>query len=172
MRKCVLLSLAIAAFVVSGCRKKQTLEEDTEDSLCGTIRDEIWNQTGVWGERIGEGFMSNVWDIDLDGDGIKEILPFNGEGGGWWLLYNKDGTWHEVSDTPFMDASYWEVYFRHKDDLRLPRFFYKKMGTDLVSAVIFDKEKGTVTLEPFDYQAFEKLRKSGALIYEDVGQDG
>jgi hypothetical protein len=67
-----------------------------------------------------------------------------------------------------MYANVWDTYQRTNDVKNLPRFFRRSGGS--IEAVIFDREKGTVTLEPFDYQEFETLRKSGALLYEDVGQ--
>jgi len=169
MRTYVLVSLAIVALSTIGCRKKETLEEDAVNRQYAIIQAQILKGTGVWHKRAVNWSSTGAATVDLDGDGIEEILPYIGYhwGASWWLWYYKDGAWHEVSDTPFMDANVWDTYQRTNDVKNLPRFFCRDEGS--IKAVIFDKEKGTVTLEPFDRQAFDDLLKQGVLIYEGDG---
>jgi len=171
MRKSVLFCFAIA-LVASGCRdKKGTPNDDVVRRQSAIIMKEIEKGTGMWSKYnniVGFG----AGGLDIDGDGIKEILIYAREdrviqGAYWWLQYYKDGTWHLVSKTPFMQVNDWHVYYRTNDVKNLPRLF--KQSGDSAEAVIFDKEKGTVTLEPFDRQAFEDLLKQGVLIYEGDG---
>ena len=176
MNKFVLFSFSMFMFV-NGCEKNNTLDDDVVNRQSDIIRNEIRSGVGVWG-KIGTGeFLGTAWGFDFDGDGIKEILISGTYSEGkstttmWWLQYYKDGAWHEVPDTPFMYAKDWEVYYRKDDDMTLPRLF-KRDGVESVSAIFFDREKGTVTLEPFDYGEFYDLQKRKIIKpYEDVGQD-
>ena len=168
--------MAVVVLATSGCKKKETTSADVVSRQCAIIWDEIKNKTGIWGERANDASMMCVNPLDIDGDGIKEVLVHlmcRGGERGWWLLYYRDEAWHEASPAPFMHVYDWETYYRNDEAKNLPRLFYKKSGKriETVSAVIFDKEKGTVTLEPFDFQEFQDLKKRGVLIYEDAGQD-
>lgn len=178
MKKCVLLSLFIVVLAASCHRaERETRYEGFVNKQCDIIWAELRSGKGVFGEVTDAEFTRGVWAFDLDGDGCKEILAYVSygcsSGGKWWLFYYKDGIWHKASDTPFMCASYWDFYFRGDDDMTIPRLFYKKSGkrVDSASAVIFDREKGAVTLEPFDFLEFQDLKKRGLLLYEDAGQD-
>ena len=184
MRRCILLNLVIVAFISSGCGKKETLDEATINRQCDIIEGKISNRTGVVGSTEVTGIGGNVdilvgeviadsfvMPFDLDGDSIKEILVYvmldRGTGGYWWLQYYEDGAWH-LQDSYFMYANVWDIYTRKDGDNNLPRMFHRKTRSQSVSAVIFDREKGTVTLEPYDYQKFQDLKKRGLLNYEDI----
>jgi hypothetical protein len=150
--------------VIIGCRKKETLGEEAVRRQHAIVWAEMESETGVWSERAGNWSSMGSAVLDIDGDGIKEILLYIGYHWEtkWWLWYYKDGKWHEVSDTPFMYAHEWDTYYRTNDVKNLPRFFRQSGGS--IEAIIFDKEKGTVTLEPFDGQKFEELQKQGVLL--------
>jgi hypothetical protein len=194
MKKRTLISIALV-IIVNGCKEKDTPDADVVDKpyeniktisdcgdkfetpdeeavsrMCSIIADEFHLNYDKYSEYGPVAF-------DIDGDGTKEILvyatsAFKG-GGAWWLRYYfNDGAWHQVSSAPFMRAYHWEVYRREDDVKTQPRMFYKQTRTQSASAIIFDREKGTVTLEPFDFEEFEELRKNGDIKpYEDVGQD-
>ena len=160
--------------IMGGCGdKKETLSEEAVNRQYAIIWTEMQDTTGVWGERLVNWNGMGTIILDLDGDGIKEILPYieHNWGANWWVWYYKDGMWHEVADTSFIHAHSSEIYTRRDDDKTLPRMFYKKSWTKSVSAVIFDRASGVVTLEPYDYQEFQDLKERGILLYEDVGQD-
>ena len=158
-------------------------EENGKEALCGAtikrqcdiIEANFENRTWLEGDFdiIGDDVIaySGATPFDLDGDGIKEILIHvnldRASNGYWWLQYYKDGAWHKASDAYFMWVADWEIYTRKDDDMNLPRMFRKEIQSQLVSAVVFDREKSTVTLEPFDYKAFLDLNEKGLLRYSE-----
>jgi hypothetical protein len=175
MNKIVFLCLTITV-MMSGCgKKKETLNKEAVNKQYLEILDEMTEMIGVWRERMGDDNM--MWGgmhFDVDGDGILEILPYilrHWGGGDWWLWYYESGAWHEASDTRFMQARIEDIYCRKDDVKGQPRLF-RRDGPDSVSAIIFDRGKGAVTLEAFDYGEFDDLRKKGIIQpYEDIGQN-
>ena len=78
MRKYVFLCIAMTV-VMNGCSKKgETLEEGAVIRQCDIIVNEMESKMGKWSERIVDvrTVEKYVWPIDLDGDGIKELLPY------------------------------------------------------------------------------------------------
>ena len=169
MKKYILLSLTMS-LVADGCGRKDTLDAAAVTKQCAIIRDELTKK----GKEAGDWGMWFAHQVDVDGDGMDEIIVCIQKGRGlaeFWLRYYKDGAWHEVSEIPFARANSWEICFRQDDIKNLPRMFLKRTTEKSVSAIIFDRKTGAITFEPFDYQEYQNLKKSGVIPYYDDEQD-